>query len=109
MGRPTLGSGRRAPAARAKLPQSRERSIAIVRHAPSSSDPPVSKTCATCDRPFADRGKWRRRGVWDEVRYCSKGCRAGTVRPPRSPSARARVLADRGWGRTSLPFSSMLY
>ncbi|MDZ7706733.1 MAG: DUF2256 domain-containing protein [Trueperaceae bacterium] len=37
--------------------------------------PTETKTCAACGRPFSNRGKWRRRGVWDEVRYCSRGCR----------------------------------
>ncbi|MDF1521623.1 MAG: DUF2256 domain-containing protein [Trueperaceae bacterium] len=37
--------------------------------------PVATKTCAVCGRPFADRGSWRRRGVWSEVRYCSDACR----------------------------------
>lgn len=31
------------------------------------------KTCAVCGRPFVWRKKWAK--VWDEVRYCSEGCR----------------------------------
>lgn len=36
------------------------------------SDLPT-KTCATCDRPFAWRKAWAR--DWDNVRYCSDACR----------------------------------
>ncbi|MGF1563327.1 MAG: DUF2256 domain-containing protein [Geminicoccaceae bacterium] len=38
-----------------------------------------TKVCAQCGRPFAWRKKWAR--DWDQVRYCSKACRAG-----RTPS-----------------------
>ena len=31
------------------------------------------KVCVTCGRPFAWRKKWEK--VWEEVRYCSDGCR----------------------------------
>ena len=31
------------------------------------------KTCVTCGRPFTWRKKWEK--VWDEVKYCSDGCR----------------------------------
>ncbi|MCS6853813.1 MAG: DUF2256 domain-containing protein [Elioraea sp.] len=33
-----------------------------------------SRICAACGRPFAWRRKWAK--VWDEVKYCSKACRA---------------------------------
>jgi hypothetical protein len=33
-----------------------------------------SKTCVACGRPFAWRKKWSRN--WEEVKYCSDGCRA---------------------------------
>ncbi|MEU0498548.1 DUF2256 domain-containing protein [Mycobacterium sp. NPDC006124] len=33
------------------------------------------KTCPVCRRPFANRKKWRQRGVWDQVVYCSERCR----------------------------------
>jgi hypothetical protein len=36
-----------------------------------------TKTCATCQRPFAWRRKWAR--DWDRVKYCSDRCR-GTAR-----------------------------
>ncbi|WIM90202.1 DUF2256 domain-containing protein [Candidatus Mycobacterium wuenschmannii] len=28
-----------------------------------------------CGRPFANRKKWRNRGQWDQVTYCSERCR----------------------------------
>ncbi|WP_237568931.1 DUF2256 domain-containing protein [Mycolicibacterium lacusdiani] len=34
-----------------------------------------TKTCATCGRPFSNRKKWRSRGQWDQVIYCSTRCR----------------------------------
>lgn len=34
------------------------------------------KTCVTCGRPFTWRKKFEK--VWDEVKYCSKRCRAAT-------------------------------
>ncbi|NBO10043.1 MAG: DUF2256 domain-containing protein [Methylophilaceae bacterium] len=32
-----------------------------------------TKICLACNRPFTWRKKWKE--VWDEVRYCSDGCR----------------------------------
>ena len=32
-----------------------------------------TKICAHCQRPFVWRKKWAK--VWDNVRYCSEGCR----------------------------------
>ncbi|WP_019517082.1 DUF2256 domain-containing protein [Sphingomonas sp. Mn802worker] len=39
-----------------------------------------TKTCPTCERPFAWRKKWER--DWDNVVYCSDRCRriAATAR-----------------------------
>lgn len=34
-----------------------------------------TKVCITCNRPFTWRKKWEK--VWDEVKYCSDGCRRG--------------------------------
>ena len=34
---------------------------------------PMEKLCAQCGRTMAWRRKWAR--VWDDVRYCSDGCR----------------------------------
>jgi hypothetical protein len=42
-----------------------------------------AKICATCQRPFTWRKKWR--NVWDEVRYCSDACRG--ERKARKPGA----------------------
>jgi hypothetical protein len=46
------------------------------------------KICAHCGRPFVWRRKWAR--DWDNVKFCSDGCRAGKVavaaarpKPPR--------------------------
>lgn len=33
------------------------------------------KTCVVCGRPFTNRKKWRSRGQWDQVVYCSQRCR----------------------------------
>ncbi|WP_285138001.1 DUF2256 domain-containing protein [Microbacterium sp. lyk4-40-TSB-66] len=35
-----------------------------------------SKPCAFCGRPFTDRKRWSGRDQWDQVLYCSRGCRA---------------------------------
>ncbi|WP_428374678.1 DUF2256 domain-containing protein [Lichenicoccus sp.] len=46
-----------------------------------------SKLCVQCGRPFEWRRKWAR--VWNDVRYCSDGCRAAAkpLRPPvRTPT-----------------------
>ena len=43
-----------------------------------------TKTCPTCQRPFAWRKKWER--DWAHVKFCSDACRKGTPRgrpPPR--------------------------
>ncbi|MCP9272154.1 DUF2256 domain-containing protein [Mycolicibacterium arenosum] len=37
--------------------------------------PEETKTCPVCRRPFTNRRKWRTRGVWDRVVYCSERCR----------------------------------
>jgi len=36
------------------------------------SDLPT-KVCVVCARPFTWRKKWEK--VWDDVKYCSDGCR----------------------------------
>ncbi|MGR3504065.1 DUF2256 domain-containing protein [Pseudaestuariivita sp.] len=40
----------------------------------SKRPPKPQKVCVTCGRPFEWRKKWEK--VWDEVKYCSKACRA---------------------------------
>jgi len=34
-----------------------------------------SKICPICNRPFENRKTWESRGIWDQVKYCSKKCR----------------------------------
>ena len=34
-----------------------------------------TKVCASCGRPFANRRKWRLRGQWEQIIYCSERCR----------------------------------
>ncbi len=38
-----------------------------------------SKPCLVCGRPFTWRKKWEK--VWDEVKYCSEGCRRQRAKP----------------------------
>ncbi len=47
---------------------------------------PPDKVCATCGRRFSWRRAWADR--WDEVRYCSTGCRR------HRPGALDRALED---------------
>lgn len=62
-----------------------------------------SKTCASCGRAITWRKKWER--SWDEVRYCSDGCRS------HKPSAQdhaleatiLELLDARGAGKTICP------
>ncbi|MBL6432142.1 MAG: DUF2256 domain-containing protein [Alphaproteobacteria bacterium] len=37
------------------------------------------KACAACGRPFTWRRKWE--AVWDEVKFCSRRCRAARTPP----------------------------
>jgi len=48
--------------------------------------PVETKVCVVCGRPFSNRRRWARRGVWDEVRYCSQACRQrrGAMRDQRN-------------------------
>ncbi|MCB9529083.1 MAG: DUF2256 and DUF3253 domain-containing protein [Myxococcales bacterium] len=61
------------------------------------------KWCATCGRRFAWRAKWA--GVWDDVRYCSEGCRR--ERPGRLDAEIERVMEAlieaRGAGKSICP------
>jgi len=34
-----------------------------------------SKICPICNRPFENRKTWASRGIWEQVKYCSKKCR----------------------------------
>ncbi|MCC4249902.1 MULTISPECIES: DUF2256 domain-containing protein [Microbacterium] len=44
---------------------------------------PRTKPCAHCGRPFSDRKRWSGRDQWDEVLYCSRGCRADAAKQRR--------------------------
>ena len=43
------------------------------------------KVCLQCGRPFAWRRKWA--AVWEEVRYCSDGCRRAAAAGRRADAA----------------------
>ncbi len=68
---------------------------------------PGPKPCVVCGREIVWRKKWER--SWDEVRYCSDGCR----RRAKSASAVSEdaalekaimeLLAERGAGKTICP------
>ncbi|WP_343054566.1 DUF2256 domain-containing protein [Microbacterium proteolyticum] len=42
-----------------------------------------SKPCAYCGLPFTDRKRWSGRDQWDQVLYCSRGCRAHAAKQRR--------------------------
>ena len=64
---------------------------------------PPSKTCAVCGRTITWRKKWAR--DWDQVRYCSDGCRrAGVTAVDRRLEAEILdQLGQRGAGKTICP------
>ncbi|HEU0102030.1 MAG TPA: DUF2256 and DUF3253 domain-containing protein [Mycobacteriales bacterium] len=72
---------------------------------PRSSGPatPPPKTCATCGRTITWRRKWER--DWDDVRYCSTGCRQH--RPSDTDRRLEQAIADlldaRATGATVCP------
>ncbi|MCA3177390.1 MAG: DUF2256 domain-containing protein [Burkholderiaceae bacterium] len=45
-----------------------------------------SKPCAHCARPMTWRKRWAR--TWDDVRYCSDGCRVAAARARRPAEPR---------------------
>lgn len=47
------------------------------------------KACAHCGRPFCWRRKWAR--SWDDVKYCSKGCKHRAQKTPANICAAASV------------------
>ena len=65
--------------------------------------PPPDKTCATCGRRIEWRKKWE--CCWDEVKYCSDGCRR--ARPVdedrRLEEAIVDLLSKRAAGATICP------
>lgn len=61
------------------------------------------RICASCGRAFAWRKAWAR--DWEQVRYCSDGCRRRKVRPVDRAleAAILELLAARGAGATICP------
>lgn len=68
---------------------------------------PPPKSCVVCGREITWRRKWER--TWDEVRYCSDGCRkrakSGTAaaQDQALEAAIMALLAERGAGKTICP------
>ena len=64
---------------------------------------PAAKTCVACGRRIEWRKKWER--DWENVRYCSKGCRKRGVSEVDADleSAITDLLAARGQGTTICP------
>lgn len=63
----------------------------------------VDKACARCGRRITYRKKWAR--TWDQVRYCSDGCRAAMITPRDSELeiTIGALLDQRGAGKTICP------
>ncbi|MFN6103165.1 MAG: DUF2256 domain-containing protein [Planctomycetaceae bacterium] len=51
---------------------------------PPRKGPLPTKLCPVCQRPFTWRKKWER--CWEEVKYCSEGCRRKGVESSRPKS-----------------------
>ena len=63
---------------------------------------PADKTCERCGRTIAWRTRWAR--SWDQVRYCSAGCRRGLDATDRSLElAIQQLLESRPLGATICP------
>lgn len=63
---------------------------------------PADKTCERCGRRIAWRKRWAR--SWDQVRYCSAGCRRGLDATDRSlEMAMQQLLEARPLGATICP------
>jgi hypothetical protein len=66
-----------------------------------------TKRCVVCGREITWRKKWER--SWDEVRYCSDGCRrrsksgAATAQDEALEQAILALLRERGAGKTICP------
>lgn len=69
----------------------------------SSSSSPAEKICASCGRRIEWRKKWER--DWDQVKYCSAGCRRHGVDDTDRSLERAilTLLAARKGGATICP------
>ena len=68
-----------------------------------SAAQPANKTCLTCGRTIEWRKKWER--DWDQVRYCSDGCRRARPgdRERALETAILELLQKRGAGKTICP------
>ncbi len=68
---------------------------------------PASKPCVVCGREITWRKKWEQ--TWDEVRYCSDGCRKRGRSPVAAgedaalEAAILQLLSERGAGKTICP------
>lgn len=64
---------------------------------------PDSRICMVCGREIEWRRKWAR--DWEQVKYCSEGCRARRAAPTREPTQQAIVelLRARPRGATICP------
>ncbi|MGB3186065.1 MAG: DUF2256 and DUF3253 domain-containing protein [Ornithinimicrobium sp.] len=70
---------------------------------PSATPRPEAKVCVACGRRLEWRKKWER--DWDQVRYCSSGCRRRGVRDIDRDleAAILELLAARARGATICP------
>jgi len=59
------------------------------------------KTCVVCGRRIEWRRKWA--GCWEEVKYCSAGCRRRRSGDPRLEEAILALLGERARGKTICP------
>lgn len=68
-----------------------------------SGGPGATKICASCGREMIWRKAWAKN--WDDVRYCSDGCRKRKVRPVDTDleSAILDLLEQRAGGATICP------
>ncbi|MCF8243586.1 MAG: DUF2256 domain-containing protein [Saprospiraceae bacterium] len=55
------------------------------------SDLPM-KICPICQRPFSWRKKWEQ--CWEEVKFCSEGCRKNKATPVADAGAKPLSLHD---------------
>lgn len=64
---------------------------------------PESKLCAVCGRDIQWRARWAR--DWDQVRYCSDGCRRRRLRPvdDQLEASLLKLLSERARAATVCP------
>jgi hypothetical protein len=72
----------------------------------AASDAHPTKDCAVCGRTISWRKKWAR--DWEQVRYCSDGCRKRAKSPASAVDANldkalTSLLAERGINKTVCP------